>query len=86
MFTIKYIEANGEEYLEGGFVRTATWRHPETKLLTVTGHRADGSQHAFFQAESEQEGQVVCPRLYIMNEAGRTVADYLLAAPLRSVA
>lgn len=80
MFSMKYVQGDGVEWLESGFIRTVATRHPETKRLTVVGHRPDGGEHAFFQDEELRETDTTCPRLYIMNELGRTVADYHMGA------
>lgn len=80
MFSMKYVEQNGVEWLEGGFDRTRATRDDGGRLV-VSGERADGTTHSFFQDTKTDPEPRTCPRLYVMNEAGVTVAHYLMAAP-----
>jgi hypothetical protein len=78
MFSMKYVDGNGVEWLEGGFIRTRASRHPETQRLSVEGDRPDGARHIFFQDDEPYPGNTTCPRLYVMNENGTTVAHYYM--------
>ncbi|MGL4640541.1 MAG: hypothetical protein ACRCVX_12535 [Shewanella sp.] len=81
MFSMKYIDGHGVEWLEGGFLRTCSNRDDEG-LLYISGDRPDGSTHTFFQDRERLAEYRTVPRLYVMNEQGVTVADYAMVAPM----
>lgn len=80
MFTMKYIDSLGVEWLEGGFLRTRATRNDGGGLV-ISGDRSDNTTHSFFQEQERVREPRTGPRLYVMNEQGVTVANYPMGAP-----
>ncbi len=69
MFALKWIADNGAEMIYGGRDISYTPGDAEKKA-TVTFYDENGT-HCSFDAG----------RIFVMNDRGRTVADYLLSSP-----